>query len=161
MGKWAALLFLFNIQLDKKIWISLDSTCSPFFTLICMHDLDTSNANDRFKMMEYSLQQKTKRKKVLGTLAVGEALTMLLSTITFATLVKEMSLTHHPDVGPIDSAKNSEVPFIHFYKNHQFQYDTYLKSSSWLKKFEWKKCERNLGFFSTLQMFTDFPKENG
>ena len=100
-----------------------------------MHDLDTTNANDRFKLMEYSLQQKTKRKKVLGTLAV-EALMMLLSTITFATLVKEMSLTHYPDVGPIDSAKNSEVSFIHFYKNHQIQYDTYLKSSSPLKKFE-------------------------
>lgn len=51
---------------------------------------------------------------------------MLLHTMNSATLVKEMSLTCHPDLGPIDSAKNSGIVFIHSYKNHQFQYDMTL-----------------------------------
>lgn len=48
---------------------------------------------------------------------------VLLHTINFASLVKEMSLTHHPDLGPVDSGKNSEIVFTHSYKNDQFQYD--------------------------------------
>lgn len=71
-----------------------------------------------------------------------------------------MSLIHYADLGPIDSAKNSEKVFMHTYKNHQFQYDEF-KSSSPLKKIELKKWELNLRFFSTLQIFIDFPKEKG
>lgn len=46
-----------------------------------------------------------------------------------------MSLIHYADLGPIDSAKNSEKVFMHTYKNHQFQYDEF-KSSSPLEKIE-------------------------
>ena len=57
-----------------------------------MHDLDTLNADDRFKLIEYCLQCKTKRKKELSTPAVEGALIRLLRTTNFATLVKERSI---------------------------------------------------------------------
>lgn len=62
-----------------------------------------------------------------------------LNTINFATLVKEMRLTHYPDLGLIDSAKNSEIAFIHSYKNQQFQYDTTLNLPHLFKKLSEKK----------------------
>lgn len=48
---------------------------------------------------------------MLGTLPADWAPRMLLKTINFATLVKEMSLTYHFNLGPIDSAKNYEIPY--------------------------------------------------
>lgn len=62
--------------------------------------------------MKMAFVMQTKRKKVLGTLAEDWPHMMLLNTINFAILVKEMRLTHHPELDPIDSAKNSEIPFI-------------------------------------------------
>lgn len=57
-----------------------------------MHDLDTLNADDRFKLTEYCLQCKPKRKKELSAPAGDGALIRLLRTTNFATLVKERSL---------------------------------------------------------------------
>lgn len=81
---------------------------------------------------------------------------MLLHTINFASLITEMSLTHHPDLDPIDSAKNSEIIFIHSYKNDQFQYDMTFnllhlfknwveKSGSWICN-SFHLCIRLLAF---------------
>lgn len=50
-----------------------------------------------------------------------------------------MRLTHYPDLGLIDSAKNSEIAFIHSYKNQQFQYDTTLNLPHLFKKLSEKK----------------------
>lgn len=72
---------------------------------------------------QWFLLCETKWKKVLSTLAIDWAPMILPHTINFASLVKETILPHHPELGPIDSAKNSATVFIHSYKNDQFQYD--------------------------------------
>ena len=129
-----------------------------------MHHLDTSDAINRFKLMEMVFFLcKTKWKKVLSTLAIDWAPMMLLHTINCATLVKEISITHHPDSGPIDSAKSFEIVFIHSYKNHQFQYDRTLNlpylSKNWVEK---KNRSWFWSLFSTLCVYWVFQmKKDG